>query len=228
MLNLDDLKDKFTETFNQVKDTVEESSLYNTLRERYETLPSNGQRAIVIGSITFVVLIFLSIPWSFLSSSSNYVTEFEDSRALIRGLLKTRSLSKGAPLPKGMSSGEIESKAKGMLSTAGLLDSQIGSSMQLPEGDPGSRLAPPNVQQQGVRLELKQLNLRQIIDIGYQLQNLDASVKMTGMEVHATAEDPHYFNATFKLISFSLPETEEASAGKDAGGPKGKKRGRGK
>ena len=228
MLNLDDLKDKFTETFNQVKDIVEESSLYNSLRERYETLPSNGQRAIVAGAIVFAALILLSIPWSFLSSSSDFVTEFEENRALIRGLLKTRSISKGAPLPRGMSAGEIESKAKGMLATAGLLESQIGASTQLPEGDPNSRLAPPNVQQQGVRLELKQLNLRQIIDIGYQLQNLDPSVKMTGMEVHATAEDPHYFTASYKLISFSLPEGEEPPGGKDAGGPKGKKPGRGK
>ena len=209
MLNLDDLKDKFTEVFGQAKDMVQESSLYNTLHEQYETLPTSAQKAITMGLAALAVLIVLLIPWSFLSSSSGFVTEFEDNRALIRGLLKTRSLSKGTPLPKGLSAADMVIRTKGQLRQAGLLDSQIGDPQPLPEGDPGSRLAPPNVQQQGLKIQLKQLNLRQIMDIGYQLQTMDPSVKVTGLEIHATSEDPHYFNALFKLISYSLPEPEE-------------------
>ncbi|MCC7405615.1 MAG: hypothetical protein IT288_14545 [Bdellovibrionales bacterium] len=223
MINIDDLKDKATESLNRLKETIQESSVYNTLRERYETLPAATQKAVVMGSAGLVVMILLSIPWSFLSSSSDFVSQFEESRDLIRGLLKTRSMAKGTPLPRGMSAGEIESRARTMLTSAGLLESQIGSTLPLPQGDPQSGLAPSSVLQQGVRVELKQLNLRQIIDVGYELQNLDPSVKMTGLEIQATAEDPHYFTVAFKLISFSLPEPEENPEAKEppARGKKG-------
>jgi len=213
-VNLDDLKDKFEELFGQVKNSVEENSLYNTLRERYETLSSSVQKAIVMGCCSAVLFIILLIPWSFISSSNDFITEFEDHRTLIRGLLKTRSLPKGIPLPKGMTAANMVNRVKGWMHQAGLLETQIGDTQLLPKGEPQSQLTSPNTKQQGMKIQLKQLNLRQIMDIGYHLQNMDSSVKVTGLEIQATSKNPHYFNALFKLISYSLPEPEKKSSKK--------------
>lgn len=159
----------------------------------------------------------MSIPYSFVSSSSNFVAEFEEHRDLIRSLLRTRNLSGGPPLPRGMTAEDMKMRVESSLDQAGLLDTQLGSIEILSDGDPNSKLAPANVTQQGVKVELKKLNLRQILDLGYRLQNLDGSVKMTGLEIKAAADDPHYFNTIFKLISYSLPETVEKSEKEDSG-----------
>jgi hypothetical protein len=116
----------------------------------------------------------------------------------------------------------MESKAKASLSQAGLLETQIGQMESLPEGDPENTLAPKNVQQQGLKVQVKKLNLRQVIDLGYQLQSLDSSVKMTGLEIAASSEDPHYFDTVFKLISYSLPQPEKKP---ESEGPRPRKRG---
>ena len=222
MLNLDDIKDRMTEMFNTVKDAIEESSYYNNLREKFEILPAKTQRGLILGSLIFFLIILLSIPFSFLSSSRNFVSEFEEHRGLIRALLRTRSLASGPPLPQGLDSSEMESKAKASLSQAGLLETQIGQMESLPEGDPENTLAPKNVQQQGLKVQVKKLNLRQVIDLGYQLQNLDSSVKMTGLEIAASSEDPHYFDTVFKLISYSLPQPEKKP---ESEGPRPRNRG---
>lgn len=222
MLNLEDLKDKLTETFNKIKDAVEESSAYNSLREKYDTLPATTQRGILIGAAVVAALILLSIPYSFLSSSGQYVGEFEEHRALIRALLRTRSLGGGPPLPRGLSSNEIETRVKMTLNQASLLDTQIDKMEGLSEGEPQSHLAPPNVLQQGLRVKLKKLNLRQVLDLGHQLQNLDESLKMTGVEIKASSDDAHYFDTIFTLISYSLPESVEKSE-KEGSRPRGKK-----
>ena len=50
---------------------------------------------------------------------------------------------------------------------------------------------------------------------------------MTGINIETNPEDDHYYDVKFKLVSFSLPETEEKSESKDSKKPKKKgKRGR--
>ncbi len=215
MLNFDDLKDQLTVKFNRLKDSIEESSFYNSIREKYETLPVTTQKGLLVGGILCLVVLLLSIPYSFISSSNNYITEYEETRHLIRALLKTRNLGGGPPLPKGLSTSQMGEGVKTNLSQSELIDDQLDRMITLPEGDKTSHLAPPNVTQQGVQVLLKKLNLQQVISIGLQLQNIDESIKMTGLEIKAATDDVHYFDVIYTLISYSLPETVEKEEKKD-------------
>lgn len=208
-MNLDDLKDRYTEVVSQLKESLEESSLYNTLRERFEVLSSTAQKSIIIGSSALLVLILLSIPLSFLSTSGDYTSEFDENRQLIRELLRTRSAGSGPPLPRGLNSSELESRVNGLIKQGSLLDNQIAGLEVLPSSDPSLQLAPKTITQFGLKIMLNQLNLKQVIDFGYQFQTLDPSVKLIGMEMKASKKDNHYYDTTFKIVSFTFPDMEE-------------------
>ena len=81
-----------------------------------------------------------------------------------------------------------------------------------------------NIKQEGLKVELKKLNLNQIVDIGFGLENINEAVKMAGMDIVASVDNDHYFDVTFKLIRFSLdtaPKEDEEQKGKR---PRRKKR----
>jgi hypothetical protein len=67
-------------------------------------------------------------------------------------------------------------------------------------------LVPDAVKQAGVSLLLKKLNLRQVVEISHRLQTLSPGVKLMGLDVRENLGASHYFDAVFKLASFSVPE----------------------
>jgi hypothetical protein len=206
---VEELKERISEAWQNLIDQLEESSTYNTIKEKYLELSPNVQRIILVGGSLASVVIFLMIPLSYYSSSEVYTQEYEDNRQLLRELLKVQAgKSNAAPLPRGLNSTEFKNKARGSLDKFQLLNEQIGAIKDLSSTSP---LAKPPVQQTGITVELKRLNLSQLVDIGYELQKLHQSVKMIGVEIFATPERDDYFNAIFKLVSFSFPQQESLS-----------------
>ena len=70
---------------------------------------------------------------------------------------------------------------------------------------PASSWIPKSLEQNGVSVAVKKLNLSQIVDIGQKLQRINTTAKMVGIQVVAQAADPHYFDVVYKLVAFNLP-----------------------
>ena len=75
-------------------------------------------------------------------------------------------------------------------------------------------LARPPIKEETLVVRLKNLNLTQVVDIGFNLQQLFSAVKMTGLEILASQEKPDYFNVTYTLSKFSLTDLEDEPPGK--------------
>lgn len=225
-MTLEDLKDQVRERATEIWDRIQESPAYNNLREKYETLSPGAQKGLQLAAIGIVVLTLASIPYSYLSTSSDYVAEFENSRSLIRSLLRaSRLASEASTVPSAMSGEELKSQLQSQMSTYSLLPEQIGGVIDLDTRTLGNSLAPRGIQQQGIGLSLKKLNLKQVTDIGYQLQGLNPSIKMAGLEVTASTPDPHYFDVLYKFVIYSMPGAASDASDKTAPGPRGGSRG---
>lgn len=223
-MNLDDIKDNLKSQLGQTWSRIEDSSAYNQLRDRFENLTPTNQKLTLMGAGAVIALLIISVPYSYYSTSTDYVGTFEEKRGLIRELLKvTRESNEVPDLPVAPNADMLKGTVEGQLHMAKLLPEQM-KSIEVMTAD--TNLIPKGLLESGLRISLAKLNLRQIVDIGYNIQAISPSVKMSGINITANAEDPRYFDVEMKLVSLAVPQAhvEMPEAGDEGdGGGKGKK-----
>jgi hypothetical protein len=229
-LNWNDVKERFADEFQAFKARLEDSPTYNTAKERFETLSPTVQKAIVWGGIALVSLALFSCPLSFWTASQDNIARYDETRDMIRKLLRTSHLANQAQQgPSQIALPELESLVQARLGEASLLPEQIVGVQPIEAQTLGPLLAPKEILQEALQVSLKKLNLRQISDLGFRMQELHESVKLSGLEISSNSENDHYFDVIFKLVKFSLPmpeggsepESPPAGAAPPAGRPRG-------
>lgn len=203
-MNLDDLKEQLISLWSRIAERVQDSALYNQLKDRFDGLSPQAQRTTVLGGAVLLYLALLSIPYSWYVTTADQVTEFEERRNVIRELLKvSREVSDipDLPLPPPVETLRIDAQARAR--EANLIDEQIKSVEALSDG---SRLISADKSSGAIQVSLEKLNLRQLVDVGAKLSRINASVKLTSVSVTATKEDPHYFNAVYRLVALAVPD----------------------
>lgn len=217
--NIDDLKDQFGSSLRQSWEQFQESSLYNQLKDRYENLTPLAQKLSIIGIVLLFGLIVFSIPWGFYSQSSQYVSDFESKRNIIRDLLKvSREAHDNPDIPVPPLLESAKSQIDTSLKAAQLIPEQMKGIEILTEK---SDLVPSTLSNGVLRVSLAKLNLRQIVDLGYQMQAINSSLKMKDLLIEANLQNPKYFDVVFKLIALNVPQ-EPLPAPPEPEEPKGK------
>ena len=203
-MNFDDLKEQFITTFKTRWEQFQDSSLYNQGKDRFENLSPVMQKVTVGGVIVLLIYIVLSIPLSYISNSSDRVAEFETNRQLIRDLLKVSREAQDVPnIPAAPPMEVIRSRVDQEIQNARLLPEQIKGTDVTAEA---SSLIPQNLQAGSMKISLAKLNLRQVLDLGYQFQNINPSVKLKDVGITANGEDSRYFDVIYKLAVLAVPD----------------------
>jgi len=204
MSRLDEIKDQFKEKFSELADKFKETELYQKADEKYNSLSPGGQKVTRYLSALLVLFFLVFYPVSQLQMSHEFVAEFEVKRELLRDLFKTYRESSAAPsLPTPPQGGELVSQVQSMLSSAQLLPQQI---INVGVVEPEGRIIPQKLVNSVVAVQLSSLNLRQAVDIGTQLANISASVKVKDLELSATEGKTGYFDVIYKLYAFNVPQ----------------------
>lgn len=210
---LEDVKDQLRDQFIELKSRIEESAAYNSMRERYENLSPGAQRGLILGLSLFAVFVMMYIPYSYFSTSSEYVVDYNDKRQLIRKLLQaSRTASQSGAVSNPPATESLVGTIQGRLSSFGLLPDQTSSVQPIGGDELGGGFAPPGITQEGVRVDLLSLNVKQVVDIGYDLQNLMQGVRLVGLTMNPNAKDRRYFDVSYKIARFSIPGVGEGSA----------------
>ena len=223
------VREQLKEQWGDLSSKIQEHPAYNNLREKFESQTPLVQRAIIFGSAALVALFLLSFPFGYFSQSSEYLTQFEENRALIQGLLKASSSAKTkSPLPVPIESNVLRGRVTAMLQANRLLPDQIGDMQDIPQPAVQAGFVPSVVVQNGLAFQLKKLNLTQIIQLSTAVQNLGEGVKLMGIDVVQSTGQTHYYDIILKVVHFGLPdiassEPPPAAAGKARPRPKGRK-----
>lgn len=214
----DQLKQKFQETFEKIKET----ELYQKLDEKYKSLSPQGQKIVRYLSAILLIFVFIFSPVSQLQMSSTFIEEFESKRELLRDMFKTyRESSVTNMMPQPPSSVELIQQIQTTLSGAQLLPQQIVSVSAI---EPEGKLIPKNIINNVVSVQLATLNIRQAVDIGTQLANISGSIKVKDLLMSASHEKAGYFDVTYKLYAFNVPKTVVEAAPEAPDLNKGKKK----
>lgn len=204
MAALDDLKDQLGGTWRRISERVQETELFINLKDRFDAQSPTGQRLIIAGTLTLVFALALLLPWSWYSSSEETVFAFDSRRQVIRELLKVGREASDVPnIPLPPAADGLKMDIESRLKQSNLIEEQIKSvSMAMGTG----ALITAERASGGLDVSLWKLNLRQIVDIGTQLAGLNASVKMTGLDIKPNSEDARYFDVTYQLSLLNVPD----------------------
>lgn len=222
---LEELKERLSQQAKDLGSKIQESALFQTLKEKFDDLPSNQQKIVVILLVVVVSFFTFSFPYENWSTSSASIAEFEERRQLIRDLLKVTKESNEMPsFPPAPELGQIKTDIEMRLQQFQLVPEQMGGiNVEMPIN---SALIPSSRQEGGLKVLLKKLNLRQVVDITAQLQSMLPSVKLKNLNIDSNLQDPRYLDATFDFTVIKIPQVSMEMSAEDE--PAGKPRGKGR
>jgi hypothetical protein len=219
-LALEELRDQLSEQVTEALAKIQETSAYNSLRERYESQTPTVQKVIVAALCLGALFVLMTFPWSYLSSSSDSLAQFETNRELIQGLLHaSRSAKEPSPLPPPIGPDQLRASVERTLHENGLVPDQIGNMQAIPESAI-KEMAPAGVVATGLAVQIKKVNLNQILELGNLMHNLGPGIKLTGMDVVQSSGQTHYYDLIVSVVHFGIPSFGDSDS--DSSGKKGK------
>lgn len=214
------LREQLRDQWSDLSSKIQETSAYNTLQEKFESQTPGVQRAIIGGGIAVVALMILAFPMSYISSSNQSLEFFEENRSLIQGLLKAASSAKEAPpLPPPAPHDVLRSRIEQMLRSNQLLADQIGDFQPMPTGGPNA-IIPSTITQTGMAVQIKKVNVAQLVDLANGVGNMGSGNKLIGMDVTQSAGQTHYYDVILKVMNYGLPSATDESSSPPSRGSK--------
>lgn len=220
-MNLDDLKDRLRTDLQKTKERLEENSAFVALRDRFRSQSAAVQRLILAAVGAVVLLIVLSVPYGHVETSKENIASFEAKRSLLRDLLHVQKEVNETPeiaLPPPIES--VKSRIDSDLQAAQLLPEQIKAVNVLPPAK--TDLVNPQQNEGVVEVNLGQLNLKQVVDLGYGFQTISSSVKMKDLVIQASPGAKGYFDVIYRLLVLKVTP-EEVPAAKEPPKKKGRR-----
>lgn len=203
-IQIDDIKDRVKTELTQIWERIQESSIYHQLSDRYENLSPVAQKATLVGAICLVALFFLSFPIGSFFDSSSSVEDFATKRKIIRDLFRVSRDAQNIPqIPSPPSLDMLSNQIQADLKDMQLLPTQIKG---VQTGSAATSLIKSSLVAGTIRVSLEQLNLRQIVDVGYRLQSKLISIKLKDIEMIANAKDSRYFDVIYTILVMNVPD----------------------
>ncbi len=210
-MGLEDIKEQALEKWAQVKEQLDENPTINTIKEKYQTLPSSTQKVLQMALGFCFLLILIYIPYSYISSSSENVTKYNNNRTLIRELFKYGRIPPGDnALPTSANGAAMTSDIRSSLGAFNLLPEQILSIKEIEAKDTGKALTKPPIKSTFVMASFKQLNLNQIVNLSFHFKKFKDHIKLVGYNIKEDLEKSQYFNVDFKLVGYAFPHKKVA------------------
>ena len=122
----DEIREKIFESLQGAKSQLDESELYQKVRERYELLPPVGQKAVLALTIFLVGYVLFQVPMAYYSRASENLALFEENRDLVLDLYRVKRKSASAPpATPAMDNAMLESRARSAVMGARVQPEQI-------------------------------------------------------------------------------------------------------
>ena len=201
-ININNLKEELSNLYKNIYLYLENSSWFHYIKEKYEHLQPTHKKA-VNGAIGFIVLSgLLYYPASHLYTSVKNMKDFTDKKQLIQELISLSAVRRASPYTQNNISGNLKDFIFQRSETVGLPKDQITTIDQAKSQNLRELKMPTHTE--SVRVELKNLNLKELIQYGHQLETLNENLKVVSMDITESVQKENYFNAAYTLSLFSL------------------------
>ncbi len=184
----------------------QESEFYISTKEKFEALPALTHKLIVTGVGFLIAILFLWWPVSNFVDSVSFNSKFDEDRLMLKELFRIdRDMASGPNVPTPPAPVSLKALFDGKIAAAGIKPEQIKDQSEMPPQNVGG------ADQKGFQYHIAHLTVRQAIDLSYELEHTDASLKVGGLELAAEPQDPHFYEVGIKLVTFA-PKVADAGA----------------
>ena len=211
-------KEEFINLCKNFHNIIVNSSFFYFIKEKYDNLSLLHRRIIYIASILIFSSVLLYYPFFYLYSSRKNMKDFNIKKKLIKemtNLSSTKEVNTTKTYPFNQNPVRfIELR----MPTLGIHKEQQG---EIKKVDALTELKnlPASTKVEAVEVNLKNLNLKEVIQFGHKMENLSNNIKLINMEITENPEKEHYFNVSYILSFFELktetPNQEKEKVTKD-------------
>lgn len=198
-MNFEDVKEYLGAEWERTRSKLEDNPTVQRLQEAFQNLSSGAQRGVIIGVVLGIALVLLSVPWGYFSSSNENLSTFDSHRESLQDFYKTERESTFLnEIPPSATPQEIQTSIQNQLQTMSILPEQI-TPMETKDSTK-SNLIPKDIVQNELVVQLKALNVKQISDVGAQIQTIHPLIRMKDISIKSSVEHPHYFDVSYTLL----------------------------
>ncbi|MBK9293365.1 MAG: hypothetical protein IPM57_02815 [Oligoflexia bacterium] len=184
----------------------QESELYIKLKDQYEELPPNTQKLVKYFSYLLVSMFLLWMPVTNILDSLDQNNEFSDRRYAVKEFLKLqREFSQIPNVPTAQAPINFKGTMDQKIIAQGVTTSQIR------EASADNKSTLQDVEVNGIRYFIQHVTVKQALNIAYELEQVDKSLKVEDFELIAEQKDPHYYDLKLRLINFTPKSTQKVS-----------------
>ena len=197
----------FKDLFKNAYNTSVNNPVFYFVKEKYDHLNVFYRKTIQVLSLLVLICILLYYPASRLYSSWKYIKNFNTKTQLIRELVnlssaKQTSISGAYTFNKDPLQ-FIEQK----IPTLFIPKNQVTKITNLQDSKESKNL-PISATVKKVKLEMKDLNLKEVIQYGYQLEQLSDNIKLMNLSLKESKEKENYFNVSYILSFFNSTQNQ--------------------
>jgi hypothetical protein len=200
-----DLGEKLSQQLLELLHKIQDSALYQKIKEKYDDLPQRQQKIVLFLLSASAIYFVLSFPLDNWSRSNESLHQFQSQRDLINELHQVvKESAEGLVFIPAPPVGQIKTDIEMRLQQFQLVADQIGP-IQV-EMSTSDSLIPKNRQEGAIKVPLKKLNLRQLVDIAAEIQRLHMGVKLVNFKVDSNVSDPRYLDAHLDFVVVKVPQ----------------------
>lgn len=213
-MNFEDIKEQLQDQLKASLEKIKDSTLYIQLKERYDQLSPKNQKYLNIASAILVFYFIISIPISFLNEANTSIEKYKAQKELLARLVKTKEMKDNTPpMASPIEASRLSRNIESYLTKEGFKKEQITKTENFKEDNKGQFPdAPKDAIISGVKVALKQINLKQFVDVIYNTQRQARPGKMTHLKMSPNAEKAGFFDIEFEIRNFEVPVEETPKA----------------
>ena len=214
-MDLSSLKEDIVDLLKNIYSAIVNSQAVYFLKEKYDHL-SSFYRKILQFFMGFLLLsVLLYYPASRLYSSWKNTQQANVKTQLTQALLDLSSAEEqGRGRSYSMGSDPVRFLNRRLI-TLRLPKEQVKDIKEVKNRAKMSFSFPTEVK--AVEIKINDLNLQQVVDYGQKLEQLSKNIKMTAMRITENSKKENYFNVSYVLSFFNIPNLASSSKGSKAG-----------
>ena len=203
-MDFNTLKEEFTNTCKNLNSTIIESSAFYFVKEKYDNLGSFYKKTIHVLSLLVLACLLFYYPVSHLYSSWKNIWTFKTKKKLSQSLVELSSTTQTSSSQASAFDRDPIQFINQKIITLEIPKNQIKAVKKSKAPIQKSASLSLSATVKTVEVEMENLNLKEVIQYGHQLEQLSKNIKLTNLRILENPIQNNYFNVSYVLSFFNL------------------------
>lgn len=203
----EDQVEQLKEYYQSVEARVQESSAFNSLRDRYVALSPLMQKLVITSCACLALFFTLAAPIANYKTSVDNMASFEERKSLTEKIISyEKKSSSKSPKPKEYRVDKLNNSVQGLSRSYAINYLPDQTSVFTARSEKKIILG---AQQNNFNVKTRNTNISQFTALAYNVQKLNKSLFIDSLELIASRDKPGYFNGSIGVTNLFVKPASE-------------------